>query len=256
MSNAALKWAFEQKVGNPARKAVLISLAEQADDRMFSCWPGQQLIADRTELGIRTVRRALAELETAGLVARKPRYDSKGHRTSDRYVLSLPATVTTGQSDRRSERPAVTHDRLPATAAGKPSEEPSEKPKDIPSTDVEVASEPARAATKRIQGVRSDKDHRFAAFWRVYPRRVGRAEAVRKYDVAIRRGVPPEVILAGAERYAAECRSKEERFIAHPSTWLHQGRWADDPARPEGQTGETAMEKYRRERAERERAIR
>jgi hypothetical protein len=80
MSHRAMTWAVDQRTGSPARKAVLMNLADRAD-AVWLCWPGQKLIAKDTELGERTVRR--------------------------------------GQSGRRSERPAATAAAEPAaTAAG------------------------------------------------------------------------------------------------------------------------------------------
>lgn len=33
-------------------------------------------------------------------------------------------------------------------------------------------------------------------------------------------------------RYGAEIAGREQRFIAHPNTWLSQGRWADESVTP------------------------
>jgi AcrR family transcriptional regulator len=70
----------------------------------------------------------------------------------------------------------------------------------------------------------------FAEFWKIYPRRVGKAAAQRKWDTAIKNRVDPLKILAGAQRYADAMTGGDPRFIAHPATWLHQGRWDDDAA--------------------------
>lgn len=73
----------------------------------------------------------------------------------------------------------------------------------------------------------------FERFWAVYPRRVSKAGARSKFDAAVKRGVDVEVILAGAERYAAEraadARPGSERFTKHPTTWLTNGCWDDEP---------------------------
>lgn len=121
MSVTATKWAYAQRTGSAARKGVLASLAEQADEETFTCYPGQGLIAERTELGERTVRRELAWLAAQGYIRREPRFNKSGHRTSDWYVINVgaalgtdspPATATTGHGGRRSHGP-----RPPATQA-------------------------------------------------------------------------------------------------------------------------------------------
>ena len=128
-----MNWAVNQTVGNALAKAVLMALANCADDVGF-CFPGQERLARDTEQGERTVRRHLDKLEAIGLISRAHRYDKNGKRTSDSCQLSLPASVaassdTTGQP-RQDYRPTET--ALPAKLAAiyidEPSVEPSEEP--------------------------------------------------------------------------------------------------------------------------------
>nr|WP_252980563.1 helix-turn-helix domain-containing protein [Delftia acidovorans] len=59
----------------PAQKAVLISLADQANDDGV-CWPGVATIAKRTCLSERAVQDAIAWLQTVGVVFREYRINS------------------------------------------------------------------------------------------------------------------------------------------------------------------------------------
>ena len=72
-----------------------------------------------------------------------------------------------------------------------------------------------------------DKETTFDKFWNIYPREVGKQEAARAFIKALRLA-DPEVILAGAKRYA-EDKNRLAVYTAHPSTWLNQGRWEDEP---------------------------
>ena len=45
MSYQAVKWAFTVKTGNPARKAVLLAIAERADKNGQNAYPDQHTIA-------------------------------------------------------------------------------------------------------------------------------------------------------------------------------------------------------------------
>jgi pyocin large subunit-like protein len=90
---AAPNWAASLRVGDVALKAVLLLLANYADEN-YSCYPSQQRIADETEQSERTVRRQVDLLTEAGLIRREARYNHKGKRTSDRYFLQLGATAT------------------------------------------------------------------------------------------------------------------------------------------------------------------
>ena len=92
----------------------------------------------------------------------------------------------------------------------------------------------------------------FEAFWKLYPRRVGKLLAQTKWEAITRGGLHTWImdkdsgqrvpvflkataaeILAGTKRfrdglYGSGYELKvEERFIPHASTWLNQGRWLD-----------------------------
>jgi hypothetical protein len=75
-------------------------------------------------------------------------------------------------------------------------------------------------------------DAAFAAFWAVYPRRVGKPRARTAFDQALRHA-SLEDILAGAKRYA-EDPNRSDEFTAHPTTWLHRDGWNDDALPPRG----------------------
>ena len=88
---AAPTWAAEQRLGSVGLKATLLVLSTYADED-YTCYPGQERIADETEQSSRQVRRQLEILEEVGLIARTPRYD-KGHRITDRFALNLDIAV-------------------------------------------------------------------------------------------------------------------------------------------------------------------
>ena len=67
----------------------------------------------------------------------------------------------------------------------------------------------------------------FDEFWNIYPRKVGKAEAERAYLKALKVATP-EQIIAGAKKYADD-KNRIPIYTAHPSTWLNQGRWEDEP---------------------------
>ena len=89
MSNAALTWAMSTKVGSSTRKLVLLVLADRANDDNWSTWVGQETIAAETELSVRSVGRALAELERDGVIERSQRRRGDGFRSSDLIRLNM-----------------------------------------------------------------------------------------------------------------------------------------------------------------------
>lgn len=139
MSTDAVALVKSRRVGSAATKAILFVLADYADSE-WSSFASQKRIAAEAEVGERTVRRTLADLESKGILRRERRHRSDGTRTSDRLLLvqsalkRLPAALAAGDSegDYRPHRP-----NLPATvtattghslAAHEPSVEPSGEP--------------------------------------------------------------------------------------------------------------------------------
>jgi hypothetical protein len=64
----------------------------------------------------------------------------------------------------------------------------------------------------------------FDQFWSAYPRKVGRLAAQREWAKLN----PPiaEVLAALAWQVPTW---DDPQFVCHPRTWLHQGRWLDEP---------------------------
>lgn len=69
----------------------------------------------------------------------------------------------------------------------------------------------------------------FDDFWRSYPRKVARTEAMRAFAQAVQ-WTPAAEIIRGAMRYAAERRGEDPRYTKHPATWLNKHCWNDLPS--------------------------
>jgi len=114
MSHEAVTLVKSRAFGSVSAKAVALVLADYCDAE-WSCYVGQERLAWEAEVGARTVRRILQNLEGDGLITRKARYKA-GHRTSDRIFLcpqaiqSLPARLAA-----LSEVKAANERFIPAT---------------------------------------------------------------------------------------------------------------------------------------------
>jgi hypothetical protein len=108
MSIVASKKAWSLLGIGSTKKLVLLGLADHADAEGGSCFPYQKTLAAMTNLSVRSVRKALAELEAAGIIERCSRRSSKGRATSDSYRLKyLPDakdSAVPGPTD-RARRP-------------------------------------------------------------------------------------------------------------------------------------------------------
>lgn len=67
----------------------------------------------------------------------------------------------------------------------------------------------------------------FDDFWRAYPNKVAKPLARKSFEKHVKAGVRPEAIMDGLE--AAKARWTDPKYIPHPSTWLNQERWNDEP---------------------------
>lgn len=70
-------------------------------------------------------------------------------------------------------------------------------------------------------------DAAFDQFWEIYPRRTGKGAAAKAFAKALGRAELNQ-ILAGATRYRDD-RGRDPQYTKHPSTWLNQDCWTDDP---------------------------
>jgi hypothetical protein len=75
----------------------------------------------------------------------------------------------------------------------------------------------------------AQRDAEFDAFWRIYPKRVGKIDARRAWDKALTR-VELGRLMAGAETYARYVQADpwRKQFTKDPATWLNKGCWDDE----------------------------
>ncbi len=134
MSNMHLRLAWLQKCGGPTAKAVLVSMADHADED-GACFPSVARLAAHTELSERAVRSALRRLEAAGLVKSRARSG-----TSTLYVLNLETPAPSAAPASRS---------APAVGAGGQDVPPTPAPdaapprQDVPDTPAPAAPKPS-----------------------------------------------------------------------------------------------------------------
>lgn len=122
-----------------------------------------------------------------------------------------------------------------------PAVEKPEPARPLPSSPIPLPSNPypssstRQAAAPRAKRAVLDagKLKIFEEWYAIYPLHKARLAAERAFLGALARASPAE-LLAGAARYRDECAGKEARYIAHPATWLNQGRWKDENGRLNG----------------------
>ncbi len=101
MSFQVMAWARGIKTGSATTKAVLMAVANYADEDGL-CWPSQDQIADDTELSRHSVMRALDVLQELGLLTRERRHRKDGSRSSDMITLDLSITQLRSSEQRNT----------------------------------------------------------------------------------------------------------------------------------------------------------
>lgn len=202
-------------------KMVLLAIADSADDDGDNAWPSVATLARKASVSERRVQQIVKGLESRGLLTVHPQ--AGGHRgmRDDRrpnlYAISLDGVKWI------SPRPA--HGVKSDVLRGEISDAHGVKP---------VSPNPSIETSNRTSKDMTD-DGDFDEFWRVYPRKEAKKEAMKAWRRAIRTEAP-SVIIAAALRYRAD-PNRDAEFTAHPTTWLNQGRWEDEPLPPKARKG-------------------
>jgi hypothetical protein len=198
-SSHAFDQAFTQIPNSWVRDPRLSLKAKGLLAQLMSHSPGWNVtirsIAAANHCGLDLVRSAVAELEDAGYLLRR----------QERLKLGQFAEVTWQTCD-------------PEAAPEKPSS-------GNPTTGNPRHKNTSSKNTNEKNNERTYGD--FDSFWNAYPRKAGKQAAQRAYLKAIAVAAP-EVIQAGAERYAAD-PNRRDAYTAHAATWLNAGRWDDEP---------------------------
>lgn len=96
--------------------------------------------------------------------------------------------------------------------------------------DTETEADTEQKQTQRGRAPARDRSE-FEAWYAEYPKHVGKDAAETAYWKA-RTKADQDALMLAARRFAAACAGKDKQYIAHPATWLNQGRWKDEDTTP------------------------
>lgn len=92
-------------------------------------------------------------------------------------------------------------------------------------TDTEAEKKETRASALVDDGWPNDYREQF---WKLYPHKIGKPDALAKLERARKRGVSWVCLVDGLRRYIES--KPVDRPWCNPATWLNQARWEDQPA--------------------------
>lgn len=124
MAVEVMAWAFEQQLDSPAKKLLLLAIANHASPDGTNAWPSIATLARKTGISARHVRRLLRELEEEGWIATE-RQAGGTAKIADEKRPNL-YTVRMGPPDTDVRPPRTPMSGPPRTPmSAKPSREPS-----------------------------------------------------------------------------------------------------------------------------------
>jgi hypothetical protein len=229
VSYETLVWAKNATTGTTTRKAVLMALAEHADAR-HSCYVTVPELCVAAEASERTVRRALRDLEGAGLIVTEPTFTAAGDHGPNRYILTCDSHLGGGVN----VTPPGGVNMTPASPLGGVNMTPLDTHGTcLKSTDLEITNKPTLSTSNDVNDTdTSDTELPYAAdyaeAWEHYPRKERRKAGHRCYVARRRAGISAHVLLEATKHFAAAMATRDRTHIMHPSTFYGpDDNWAD-----------------------------
>lgn len=209
---------------------VALTLSLHMNERGGSCFPAIETLAGETGLTYDTVRRHLRILRESGWLATEERRRGEGRGTTVFYSATTPGLTTGRETTGGLSTGGPTGDHRASDAATTGRETPG-----VEDANEGVSEGVSSALTLLSEDLdsASDADRSFDAFWALYPNRQKKPDARAAFKKAlVKLGGRPEPIMDGLGRWLlSESWQREPQFIPHPSSWLNQERWNDEPMR-------------------------
>ncbi len=134
------------------------------------------------------------------------------------YMMDIQNFI--GQSSTEADRQRAYYNRVKGEKALLQASENGAEPKAIPQEVKPAAAKTQGKSNKAITISNYSTD--FEEFWAVYPRKVDKAQAYKKYKARLEDGFSHEQLLEAAKNYANQCKRDrtEDKYIKHGKTFL------------------------------------
>jgi hypothetical protein len=202
------------RLSSPSTRLVGVEIFANSNFKTGASWHSQVKMAESLGINVKSVKRALPQLITAGYIRVKKVWKNN--------IYEIVLQETSG--DKLSPDEAGSGDKIDGLRGQK---QPGSGDKIAPLT-LKVNSE---ENSKYIST--ADLDLEFEKWFAAYPRRAGKSEACKEYHRIIQEKLATtEQLMFGAEAYAAERSGQDHTFTKKPVKWLSAEGWLDEPAAP------------------------
>jgi len=224
-------------------------LANLVNERQGFAWPSVAHLAAKCRVTENGAKKAIRQLSERGHLSVE---FGSGRGKTNHYRWILKGANAGAVADKRDERSTTSCDRLEQRALLFSAEKGATATAPIDEKRGNPGSEKGQLAFQKgatpvaptlfkesiydlFYRLSSPRDAQTAAsafddFWRIYPKKVALTDAIHAFARAISRA-PPEEIIRGAMRYAAERDGEDPRYTKNPATWLSKACW-NDPSPP------------------------
>jgi biotin operon repressor len=195
-------WVIDLDISSTAFRLYAV-LAKYADNQTHQAFPSRETLADRLKCSVKTVERAVQELEAAGAIRKESR--GRYHSTLYTLVMSRPrgqkcpneGTKMSDEATKMSER----GDKNVALTI----------PNELDQEELDLIN---------IDG--------FDEFWSIYPLKREKPKARRAFEKATKRVGAIDRIIEGAVAYRDD-PNRQDAYTKYPATWLNNDCWDDGP---------------------------
>lgn len=223
MSSQAVAWAIVMQAGGPSAKAVLMAIANYANE-YGECWASQETLAEGAELKTRQLRTILSQLVERGLLERERRGGEGRGRQTDMIRLrmrELPAILTakrrpsdTDNSNRQSLPEASNRQNLPPAIEGGAT------------GNLEGGNRQMVAGTKEPKNPRTQTPipPDFEEAWKLWPKHVRASDKQASRKRWAKLAHPPEAKLAAVKAYLASPDGRKDggAYVNAFEVWLNR----------------------------------
>ena len=202
------EWVLDASVSDRAVRIYAL-IARYADNDTLQAFPSRETLAKRAGCNVKSVDRAIAELQTVGALIKSHRRSGDAYQSNLYTVRRIPGHLRTPESPGGDTT-------VPRVGTG----ESLGRDTGVPLTRTTELEPP------NIEPL-NDINEQFNQFWSVYPRKKGKGQARKAFEKALEK-TDLQTILDGVHAYVANDVMDDPQFIAHPSTWLNGERWEDE----------------------------
>lgn len=239
------------------QKVILYTIAARIGKKE-DCWQKQITLAEECQISERQLRRDLKELKDKKIIIITEMVTKKGKQ--NRYKIDLEtinyrtpvsASCDTTTGHERPEAPPPTGHPCPLPTGHRCPMPQPENVVQLFDSEHEIEEEKIlkrtleknNKANKQLRNV--DREKRFEEFWLLYPRKIAPKVARRKWASMKCDLYADEIIENVKIRVATEWATKDKQFIPHPTTFLNQERWKDEPEMTDAKYRGTSQLSYR-----------